>query len=273
MGQPSFREFYKAQEGRIDELTLMDVEGTVVDRIPCPAKSIGKDLSDEPDVAYVLKDHESRVGEVFLPGSGTPALSILEPVYTMGEFAGILRSVIRAETIFERLIDPLLSGPKSVCGWSTGRARRILLGRKRAADDSVENVQGRRRRRRIRFYSGNRESPRTGEEGCRLCPVPIGQGRWSIAVCKDYAEIVGPIHKQARNSAIITACIVLIVACGWAYVRRTRDRRPTSRRSQYLQQIATAAEELQEREAQLRTILESTADGILVANEDGKLIH
>jgi hypothetical protein len=119
VGQPSFRAFYKAQEGRIDELTLMNAEGTVVDRIPCPAKSVGKDLSNEPHVAYVLRNHESRVGEVFLPGSGTPALSILEPVDYEGEFAGIARSVIRAETLFERL--------KSVRGWSTGRERRLLV--------------------------------------------------------------------------------------------------------------------------------------------------
>ena len=56
-------------------------------------------------------------------------------------------------------------------------------------------------------------------------------------------------------------------------VRTQRQKANLEAESKYLQQIATAAEELQEREALLRTILESTADGILVANEDGKLIH
>ena len=46
-----------------------------------------------------------------------------------------------------------------------------------------------------------------------------------MAVCKDYAEIVGPIHGQARNSAVITAFIVLIVAGGWAYVIRTQKQK------------------------------------------------
>ena len=121
---------------------------------------------------------------------------------------------------------------------------------------------------------GIEKGPEQGKRIVGFAPVPIGQGRWSVAVCKDYAEIVGPIHKQARNSAIITACIVLMVAGGWAYVIRTRRQKGNlEAESKYLKQIATAAEELQEREALLRTILESTADGLLVANDDGKLIH
>jgi signal transduction histidine kinase/PleD family two-component response regulator len=275
MGQPAFREFYKAQEGRIDELTLMDAEGTVVDRIPSPAKHIGKDLSDEPDVAYVLRNHESRVGEVFLAGSGTPALSILEPVTYKGEFAGIVRSVIRAETIFERLIEPLLTGTE-VRAWmvdgkggtsprQAGTGMQAILG---------EMVGGKEGVGEYASIQGIEKGPEQGKRIVGFAPVPIGHGRWSIAVCKDYAEIVGPIHKQARNSAIITACIVLMVAGGWAYVIRTRRQKGNlEAESKYLKQIATAAEELQEREALLRTILESTADGLLVANDDGKLIH
>ncbi len=275
MGQPAFREFYKAQEGRIDELTLMDAEGTVVDRIPSPAKHIGKDLSDEPDVAYVLRNHESRVGEVFLAGSGTPALSILEPVTYKGEFAGIVRSVIWAETIFERLIEPLLTGTE-VRAWmvdgkggtsprQAGTGMQAILG---------EMVGGKEGVGEYASIQGIEKGPEQGKRIVGFAPVPIGHGRWSIAVCKDYAEIVGPIHKQARNSAIITACIVLMVAGGWAYVIRTRRQKGNlEAESKYLKQIATAAEELQEREALLRTILESTADGLLVANDDGKLIH
>ena len=275
MGQPAFREFYKAQEGRIDELTLMDAEGTVVDRIPSPAKHIGKDLSDEPDVAYVLRNHESRVGEVFLAGSGTPALSILEPVTYKGEFAGIVRSVIRAETIFERLIEPLLTGTE-VRAWmvdgkggtsprQAGTGMQAILG---------EMVGGKEGVGEYASIQGIEKGPEQGKRIVGFAPVPIGHGRWSIAVCKDYAEIVGPIHKQARNSAIITACIVLMVTGGWAYVIRTRRQMGNlEAESKYLKQIATAAEELQEREALLRTILESTADGLLVANDDGKLIH
>jgi len=275
MGQPAFRAFYKAQEGRIDELTLMDAEGTVVDRIPSPAKHIGKDLSDEPDVAYVLRNHESRVGEVFLAGSGTPALSILEPVTYKGEFAGIVRSVIRAETIFERLIEPLLTGTE-VRAWmvdgkggtsprQTGTGMQAILG---------EMVGGKEGVGEYASIQGIEKGPEQGKRIVGFAPVPIGQGRWSVAVCKDYAEIVGPIHKQARNSAIITACIVLMVTGGWAYVIRTRRQKGNlEAESKYLKQIATAAEELQEREALLRTILESTADGLLVANDDGKLIH
>ena len=121
---------------------------------------------------------------------------------------------------------------------------------------------------------GTEKLPEQGKRIVGFAPVPIGQGRWSIAVCKDYSEIVGPIHKQARNSAILTACIVLIVGGGWAYVVRTqRQKANLEAESKYLQQIATAAEELQEREDLLRTILESTADGLLVVNDDGKLIH
>ena len=274
-GQPSLRAFYKAQEGRIDELTLMNAEGTVVDRIPCPAKSVGKDLSDEPHVAHVLRNHEARVGEVFLPESGTPALSILEPVYHEGEFAGIARSIIRAETIFKRLIDPLLAGAEVRAWMIDGKGETSP----RQAGTGLQAILGEMSRGQegVGAYASTQGTEKGSEQGKRIvgfAPVPIGQGRWSIAVCKDYAQIVGPIHKQARNSAIITACIVLMVAGGWAYVVRTQRQKATlEAESKYLKQIATAAEELQEREALLRTILESTADGLLVASEDGRLIH
>jgi len=274
-GQPSFREFYKAQEGRIDELTLMDAEGTVLDRIPAPAKSIGKDLSDEPHVAHVLRDREPRVREVFLPGSDTPALSILEPVYCKGEFAGIARSVIRAETIFEHLIDPLLTGAEVRAWMVDGKGRTFP----RQAGKGLEAILGEMsggEEGAVEYTSieGTETGPDQGKRIVGFAPVPVGQERWSIAVCRDYAEIVGPIRKQARNGAIITAFVFLVVAGGWAYVVRTqRQKVNLEAESKYLQQIATAAEELQEREALLRTILESTVEGMLVVNEDVKVIH
>jgi PAS domain S-box-containing protein len=275
MGQPAFREFYQAQGGRIDELTLMDARGTVVDRIPFLAESVGKDLSDEPDVAHVLRDHESRVDEVFLPGSGTPALSVLEPVYYKGEFAGVARSIIRAETLLDRLINPLLAETK-VRGWVTdgkggtsphqdGTGLQTILGKMSKGEAGVGEYTS---------IQGAEKGLVQEKKLVGFAPVPIGQGRWSIAVSKDYAGVVGSIHKQARRSAIITACITLMVAAGWAFVVKTmKQKAKLEAESEYLKQIATVAEELQEREALLRTILESTADGILVADENARVIH
>ncbi len=275
VGQPSCREFHRVHRGSIDELILIDARGTVLDRAPFLAETIGEDLSAEPDVAYVLTNHEPRVGEVFLPGSGTPAISLLEPIFHRGEFAGIARSIVRAETVRERLINPLLSG-KGVRAWMTdskglsfprqdGTGLQAILGKMSRGEEGIGE------------YTFTRETDKGPELEKRLvgfAPVPVGQGRWSIAVCKNYAEIVGSIHKQARNSAIITACIVLMVAGGWgSLVRTQKQKAKLEAESKYLKQIATAAEELAEREALLRTILESTADGIFVADEDGMPVH
>ena len=294
-GRSACRRFYETQKETIDGFQILDAKGVVVEQFPPTPEKIGMDLSEQPDVALALQERSPRVRERLAAGPELPVLSILEPIFFKGEFAGIARVEIRPETIFHRLIGPLVTGD-TVRVWITDgnttlqgpsgkrRVDRVLaagnektrthLDETELRTTAAEMVQGEEGSGAYDSAPSRGEPSEQGKWLFSFAPVAIGNGLWSIGVSRDYAEIVGPVQKQARRSGIISGLLVLIIAAGWAFVVRAhRQKAKLEAESEYLMQIASAADALREREELLRTILESTADGICVADEKGTLIH
>ena len=104
---------YEAYNKHVDALTIIDANGTLLDRDPFWKDNkdrIGMDKTDKPGVACVLREHKPCVSEVFYNSLGNLAVSISRPVFYKDEFAGIVRWMIETDTISKHFIEPVEIG-------------------------------------------------------------------------------------------------------------------------------------------------------------------
>ncbi|MFH1674614.1 MAG: cache domain-containing protein [Pseudomonadota bacterium] len=102
--------FYEVHKENVDAITVFDANGIMLHRHPFMENRPGMDHTDKPGVAYVIKEHATYVSQVFYTNLGKPAMSISEPVFHKGEFAGIVRWMIQTDTISKRSIQLLKAG-------------------------------------------------------------------------------------------------------------------------------------------------------------------
>ncbi len=93
------KSFYEIHKEDVDALATLDADGIMLHRRPFIANRLGMSHTDKSGVAYVLRERKSYVSEVFYNNLGNPAISISELVFYKGEFAGIVRWMIQANTI------------------------------------------------------------------------------------------------------------------------------------------------------------------------------
>ena len=106
------RNLYEVHRSDVSALTLLDVDGIMLHREPFIEGRPGMDHSDKPGVAHVSKEHKPYISEVFYNNLGNLAISILEPIFFEGEFAGSARWMIEVDTLSKRFVETIKVGNK-----------------------------------------------------------------------------------------------------------------------------------------------------------------
>ncbi len=101
---------YEIHQNDMDALTILDVDGVLLHRHPFRTNCFGMDLMDKPGVTYVIKEHKSYVSEMFYNKLGKPAISISEPVFYGGQFAGLVRWMVQIDTLSKLFFEPIKVG-------------------------------------------------------------------------------------------------------------------------------------------------------------------
>ena len=201
------RSNYEVHKDCVDALTTLDADGMMLHGYPCIANSPDMDHTDKPGVAYVLREHKHYVSEPFYNNLGKTAISISEPVFYADEFAGIVRWMVQADTIYTRFMQPIQAGLRT-CKWLVDE-RGILLGSKDLDEvghhfmrhknevmpdhdwSALENIlaeslQGKE-------GTGLFVCPHHGKRIVGYAPVHAGTQLWSVGICIGHSEIAGPI--------------------------------------------------------------------------------
>jgi hypothetical protein len=130
--------FFMAHRDKVDALTSLDANGIMLHRHPFWKDNkdrLDTDYSDEPGVAYVMREHKPYVSEVFQNNLGEPAFSIAEPVFDKEEFIGMVRWMITIDTIAKRFVQPVKVGNKGLV-WLMNERGTLLVH----PDSSQTNV-------------------------------------------------------------------------------------------------------------------------------------
>ncbi len=273
------KDFYEVHKNEIDALTALDANGIMLHRHPFIENRPGMDKTDKPGVASVLREHKPNVSEVFYNNLGNPAISISEPVFYKGEFAGMVRWMIQIDTISKRFVLTIKPGKKGFA---------ILLDEKgRFLSHPIRNFES---EPFPVFFAKNRntfpdldwsgvhkmaEERSKGKEGVAVvycpvkgkaegankiikritgyAPVRIGSRTWSITVNIPYSELAGPINIHARNTFGLAGIVILLFGAGGvAFFRIRKKKAELETEAKYLKQIANGAVALRESERRLK---------------------
>ena len=249
---------YRGVKKLVDAIYLINSSGVVLSSSPFREGVAGEDLSGLPDVKAVLADNESRVSRIFTT-AGSPAISVLQPIFEQDKPVGLFRAVIFLDRIdnllshinqfgqgYAIVIDSnseMLSGPiKEKIGSSVSS---ILKGR-----PAMDMAAGREGTAILMLPSAENLSK---EERTLMAytPIEIENGAWSIAVTRPYAAISKPIGINTRDNIFFMAFIlVVLIVMGSAFLR--------SRKKQT--QLAVSAEALKIINKQLHLDIDKRKD-------------
>jgi len=277
---------YKIDESGVDALTFFDANGVVLCTHPYVQGRIGADCAEKPDIAHVLREHKPYVGEVFHHDLGG-VISISEPVFYEGEFAGIIQWTITLDNLYKRFIQPIKVGRESFV-WILGQKKTILStplrhpDLKQVGDDIMAS-----RKEAFPDYDWSEledivEKATRGEEGvgiydCPTCgkrliayaPIRMGTHLWSIGIAMDYSEIAVPIYAHARNTFGLSGLVILLFGAGCIALLRIQKRKADlEAETKYLKHIAESAEALRKSEQRFRDLVENCLTGIFIIQDD-----
>jgi PAS domain S-box-containing protein len=285
------KNYYEAHKKNVNAISLLDANGIILHREPFIENRIGMDLTDNPDVASVIKNHKPHVSEVFYNHLGNLTVSILCPIFYKDEFAGIVRWMIEIDTIAKRFVEPIKICNKGFV-WMFDNGNIVLSHpRKDFIGISVLNVIRKMHKERGEVFDESRTQEHIIEEHDYLNRVKaeeegfgifincvtdehdiIAYKRFAAAnmifnlvVTLPYSEIIGPIHKHAAVMFGFAAFVLMLLgAGGLLLLKKQKEKARLEAEARYLKQIANGAEALRESEKKYRTLFNSANDSIFV---------
>jgi two-component system cell cycle sensor histidine kinase/response regulator CckA len=293
------KSFYEIHKYDVDALTTLDANGIMLHRHPFIANRAGMDHSDKPGVAYVIKEHKPYVSEVFYNNLGNPAISISEPVFYKGEFAGIVRWMIQIDTIYKRFVQPIKVGKKGYAWLFDNRGVVLSHPEKEFVGMSVLDVIRKMHAERAEIFDESRVKEHIREEhdylnrvkvedegygvfmDCRTDEndlvaykgLAVGDRKWNLIIASPYSEIAGPINRHARNTFGLAGFVVLVFGAGGVVLFRTREKKTRLEiESKYLKEIAGSAEALKASEEKFAGIVGSVTDHMSMVDEEFNIV-
>jgi PAS domain S-box-containing protein len=282
---------YEAHKKDVHSISLLDANGIMLHREPFIENRIGMDLTDNQDVAYVIKNHKPHVSEVFYNHLGNLAVSISWPIFYKDEFAGIVRWMIEIDTMAKGFVEPIKIGNKGFVWMFDNRNTVLSHPRKDFIGINVLNVIRRMHKERGEFFDESRTQEHIIEAHDYLNRVKAeGEGVgifincvtdehdiiaykrvaaanliFNLVVTLPYSEIIGPIHKHAAVMFGFAAFVIMLLgAGGLVLLKKQKEKGRLEAEARYLKQIANGAEALRESEEKYRTLFNSANDSIFV---------
>ena len=283
-----YLDVYESHKDDMDSFSILDARGIMLCRVPHIEERFGRDHTDKPGVAYVIKEHKPHISELFYNNFGNPVVSILEPIFYKDKFAGIVRSMIETDTIVERFVKPIKIGSKGFVWAFDNRNIVISHPRKDFIGMTVLDVIRKMHKEVGEFFDESRVQEhirekhdylnrvKVKEEGVGIFinyatdendiiafkRVQIGNATFNLIITLPYSEIVGPINDNARNSAVLFGLFFLLyLSTGTALFIVERKREILETDAKHLKQIAESA-------AELNQIFNTAADGMRVVDKD-----
>lgn len=118
-GKDAMRRTYSSLSNYIKAITLYDAKGVILYSYPDESVT-GRDISSQPHVQKILKDHKTIVSDVFTSVQGIQAVALSEPVFRDGVFVGVIGFLIDFKHIAKTYIEDIRIG-KDGYAWMISR--------------------------------------------------------------------------------------------------------------------------------------------------------
>ncbi|MCP4326636.1 MAG: response regulator [Alteromonadales bacterium] len=214
-------------------LYLLDTQGFILERAPFKSSAKGKDYSKKPGVSHVLASTKQNLGEnlhsdivytsdVFVSGSGRNVISMCLPIFSQGEFIGLLRSIVYLDNFnvlftHNKPRDTRFTWMMDAKGEVISHPKKELIGvsihdvsfyRGDNAEASIDYLKAAKQPGSALFIIGELEKK---EVVMAWYPVQVNDKHWAINARVDYQEVSRPSKIYAKRLYITSAILITLL--------------------------------------------------------------
>jgi PAS domain S-box-containing protein len=218
--------FQESHRDQLRAITRVGADGRILHTVPANPAAVGSDISSQPHVREILREHRPVTSDVFRAVQGYDAVALHVPVFKGETFAGTLAIVVNFEALAERYFAVIRIGAGGHA-WVISRDGTMLFspepgqtGRNvRELFDGAPGIRAlvdrmlRGGRGEMAFTAAARPpGPAAAEQWYAVWqPIRVGSTFWSIAVTSPAEEALSPLVAFRNRLALIMA---LLLACG-----------------------------------------------------------
>lgn len=274
--QAALEAFIKAQGSDIERVYQINKEGQIIYRYPeMKAKDIPANNSLlKADIESILGDKTSYISRAKMDESGQFYINLLEPVFSDGEFEGVIAASVSVEKMYEKLVMPVKVGQKGYAMVKDDKG--IILMHPAKEQIGIYVISGRRERnpdldyRELQNLINNQYSNEEGtgqyysywwtdevlEKTKKLnsySRAHIGDYFWVVAMVMSYDEVEGPIRDNLIKIIDTSMVIILILAVAiFIILKIQKNKEALEVETKYLKELNSAMEELRIKDSQLQ---------------------
>jgi PAS domain S-box-containing protein len=233
-GKKTLIDYQKHISDEITSITRMDENGKIIFTYP-NSESIGKDISNQGHIKYILNYHKTVVSEVFEAVQGFRTVGIHVPIFKNGRFTGTLAFLLSFNNISQKYLENIRIG-KTGYPWvvSKNGIEIYSLNQDRIGknvyelykdfpdlmsmiNDMMKGNQG------VTTYHFNRVLGQPAETVLKhavYMPIPLVNTSWFIVVATPEDEVLDSlIGLRTKLTVIVLALFVIYLICIYYIVK------------------------------------------------------
>jgi two-component system, cell cycle sensor histidine kinase and response regulator CckA len=272
---------FNSNKDMLKGITRVDAAGRIVYTYPTAPEAIGRDISYQPHIRNIMRDHKPAASDVIRPVQGYDTIALHVPVFRDKTFDGTLGISVNFQALTKHYLEEIKigdsghariisrNGTELYCpvpghiGKSVFENRREYPSIKALSEDMMKGKQG------TAIYTVDQirgERVETIKRHAVYMPVNMADTYWSIVIAVSEDEIIGSLE-GFRNRLIWVAALMLLAAVlgGYYGIRAWFIISEGKKRSR-----AEAA--LRQSESKLAGIIEFLPDATFVVDLEGRAL-
>jgi signal transduction histidine kinase/ActR/RegA family two-component response regulator len=274
--QAALKAFISAQDSDIERVYQINKEGQIIYKYPgMDAEAIlANDSILESDIERVLRYRTSYISRVQKDKNGQFMINLFEPVFSSGEFEGIIAASVSVEKMYEKLVMPVKVGQKGYAMVKDDSG--IILMHPAKEQIGIDVIKTRKELHpdfdfiELENLINNQYSNEEGtgqyysywwtdevlEKTKKLnsfSRAHIGDYFWVVAMVMSYDEVEGPLRDNLIKIIEISLIIILILAAAIFIILKIQENKEALVvETKYLKELNSAMEELRKKDLQLQ---------------------
>ncbi len=280
-GKEIIERVHNENDELITAVARLDAKGRIIHISPFDENYIGRDISSEEHISEIMKSQSPVVSDVFYALHGQNSIALHVPVFNDGTYQGTIGIAINFTSLAWKYLGPMIIRVKGFT-WVLDRDGTELFCPVAGHEGSSEFAGGKKYpgalemiEKMLQGHTGSAVITVEETYGGKIksvpkyavyMPVMIENTFWSILVASSEDDVLSSL-KVFRNKLIIIICLILLggLLFSFYWLKAFFIIREDDKRRQ-------AEEALKLSNVLLSTQLETSIDGILVVDENAKIL-
>ena len=278
-GKQTLKNYQQLFSGEITGVTRVNAQGKIIYTYPDTA-AIGKDITYQQHILYIMKTHKPVVSDVFTAVQGFRTVAVHLPVFRDSVYQGTLAFLLSFDQIAKKYIEGI-KVRKSGFAWVVSEngieisspykdhiGKNVFeLYKDNPEMISMLNKMLKREQGSTTYHNGRNNNGESVLENAVYMPVKIGNTFWSIVVATPQDEVISSLSGVRRKLLLVTISLLMIFFISLYFIIRYKIIFENQKK------LESVSEALQESEEKYKELIEKMLDGVYKSTHEGKFLQ